>query len=330
MEIAKDFTTSFNELKRHKIIIVPTLLSLIAPLVLILVFFHASGLYNASADLLKLARQYDEEKEKFIFENPDLSNKEYATELINYLGQTDEYKKGFSGYLEQKGYDWNRLFSLINAKNIVLLAIFILAILVVSFYLSCASFALITLNIKNKELSLSNTLELTSRFLLSLLSLRVLSFLIIGIPILLGILIAVLFFFVNALLGGIFTFLLIVGAIAYIIFIALRLFFATPIMFIEEKKAADSIKTSYNITKHHLRQVLIIFAVIYGITLFINSFVGGPLYDSLVGLLAAGNVLKFAVILLVVMLFLVLEAFMLAFENMFFFYSYIDFKRVVK
>ena len=207
---------------------------------------------------------------------------------------------------------------------------FILAILAVSFYLSCASFALITLNIKNKELNLSNTLELTNKFLLSLLSLRILSLLIIGLPILLGILIVVLFFFVNVLLGGIFTFLLIIGAIVYIIFIGLRLFFSTPIMFIEENKAKDSIKISYNITKHHLKQVFIIFAVIYGITLFINSFVGSPLYGSFISLLTTGNVLKFIITLLVVILFLLLEAFMLAFENMFFFYSYIDFKKVIK
>ena len=90
----------------------------------------------------------------------------------------------------------------------------------------------------------------------------------------------------------------------------------------------DSIKISYNITKHHLKQVFIIFAVIYGITLFINSFVGSPLYGSFISLLTTGNVLKFIITLLVVILFLLLEAFMLAFENMFFFYSYLDFKKI--
>lgn len=330
MEIGKDFTTSFNELKKHKIIILPTLLSLIIPSIVILLFFYVSGLYDLSTDLLKLAEQYNEEKEKFLFENPNVSNKNYTVELINYLGQTDEYKKGFMGYLEQKGYDWHIWLSLINARNIILLTIFILAILIISFYLSCASFALITLNIKNKDLSFANTITLTNRFLLNLLSLRIISFLIIGLPILLGILIVVLFFFINVILGGIFTFLLIIGAIVYLIFIALRLFYATPIMFIEEKKAKDSIRTSYNITRHHLKQVFIVFAIIYGMMLFINSFIGNPLYDSFISLLTTGNILKFIIILLVVILFLILEAFMLAFENMFFFYSYIDFKKVAK
>lgn len=330
MDIAKDFTTSFNELWKHKVIIVPTLLSLIIPSILILIFFYVSGLYDLSIGLVKLADQYNEKKEQFLLENPNLSDKDYTAELINYIGQTDEYKKGFSAYLDTKGYDWNAWLSLINARNIILFVVFVLAILVISFYLSCASFALITLNIKNKELNLSNTLELTNRFLLSFLSLRILSFLIIGLPILLGTLIVVLFFFVNVLLGGISAFLLIIGTVVYLIFIALRLFFVTPIMFIEEKKATDSIKLSYNITRHHLKQVFIVFAVIYGITLFINSFVGSPLYDSFISLLTTGNILKFAVILLVVILFLALEAFILAFENMFFFYSYVDFKKVTK
>lgn len=330
MDIAKDFTTSFNELWKHKIIIVPTLLSLIIPSILILIFFYVSGLYDLSIGLVKLTEQYNQEKENFLFENPNLSDKDYNVELINYIGQTDEYKKGFSAYLNTKGYDWNAWLSLINTRNIILFVVFVLAILTVSFYLSCASFAIITLNIKNKEPSLSNTLELTNRFLLGLLSLRILSFLIIGLPILLGILIIVLFFFVNVLLGGIFTFLLVIGAIVYILFIVLRMFFATPIMFIEEKKPSDSIKISYNITRHHLKQVFIVFAVIYGITLFINSFVGNPLYESFVNLLITGNILKFTLTFLIIILFLVLEAFMLAFENMFFFYSYIDFKKVIK
>ena len=330
MDIAKDFTTSFNELKKHKIIIVPTILSLIILSILILIFFYISGIHHLSIGLVKLSEQYNQEKENFLFENPNISNKNYTIELLHYMGQTDEYKKGFSTYLDKKGYDWKVWLSLINAKNIILLVIFILAILIISFYLSCVSFALITLNIKNKELNYSNTINLTNRFLLSLISLRILSLLVIGIPILLGILITILFFFVNVVLGVIFTFLLIIGAIVYVIFIALRLFFATPIMFIEEKKAKDSIKTSYIITKHHLKQVLIVFAIVYGITIFINSFVGSPLYDSFVNLIITGNIFKFIITLAIVILFLVLESFMLAFENMFFFYSYIDFKKVIK
>ncbi|MEK6983293.1 MAG: hypothetical protein AABX33_01870 [Nanoarchaeota archaeon] len=330
MDIAKDFTTSFNELKKHKVIAVPTLLSLIIPSILFLIFFYASGLYGLSTDLLKLYQQFDEEQRAFLFENPDTGNRNNTLNQINYIFETDEYKRDFINYLGQKGYDWKIWLSLINPGNIALLITFVLAIFIISLYLSCASFAIITLNLKNKDLSFSNTIALTNRFLLSLLSLRLLFSIIIGLPILLGILMTVVFFFINVILGGVFTFLLIIGAIAYAIFIGIRLFFSTPIMFIEEKKAKDSIKTSYNLTKHHSKQVLIVFAIIYGIMVFLNSFIGSPLYSSFINLFTTGSILKFIVTLLVVIFFLVLEAFTLAFENMFFFYSYIDFKKAVK
>ncbi len=43
------------------------------------------------------------------------------------------------------------------------------------------------------------------------------------------------------------------------IFIALRLFFAIPAMYVDQQNAVDSIKHSFQITKGHINQVLIIF-----------------------------------------------------------------------
>ena len=330
MDITKDFTTSFNELRKHKVIIMPTLLSLIISAILMLAFFYISGLYEKSAHLIKLSQQYNAEKENYLSQNRNFADKNYTLEFINYIGQTDDYKKGFSNYLEARGYDWKTFLSLINTRNITLFIVILFIILFTSFYLSCMSFALITLNIKNKDLSLSNTINLTHKFLLSLVSLRVLTIFIIGIPIILGIAILIPLYFINGLLGGIFTFFFIIASIAYIIFVALRLFFATPIMFIEEKSAFDSLKFSYNITKLHLKQVFVIGAIIYGISLLMNSFGGSPLYESFVGLLTNGSAAKLIITILIAIIFLILESFISAFENMFFFYAYIDFRKVIK
>lgn len=330
MDIKKDFTTSFDQLRKHKVIIVPILLSLIVPLVLIFAYLYISGLYGVSIDLVKLANQYDKEKKDYLIRDRNLSDKEYTKELIGYLGESEEYKKGFSKYAEEKGFDWSRFTGLINRKNIILLIVFILIIIISSFYLSCASYALITLNIKNKELNFSNTIKLTNRFLLRLLSLKILLFFIILMPILLAILILISFFFIGVLLGGISILFFIILIIAYLIFIGLRLFFAMPIMFVEDKPVFSSIKQSYHLTKHHLKQVFVIFAIIYGITLFVNSVAGSPLYESFSNLMFADNIIKFIITFLIVVFFLIIESFMLAFEHMFLFYSYIDFKEVIK
>jgi len=298
VDFAKDFKTSFNELKKHKIIIVPSLLSLIIPSILILSFFYFSGFYNIGIDLIKFTHQYNAEKEKYFAENQNFSDVNYTREYFNYIGQTDDYKKEMiNKYLQERGLiDENHIekafFSLVNAKNIMLLITFVLIILGVSFYLSCVSFAIITLNIKKRDLNFENVVNMANKFLLSLLSLRILIFFIIGIPIILGIAVLTSSFFINVLLGGLLTFFFIIASIVYIIFVALRLFFATPIMFIEEKSSLDSLKFSYNITKHHLKQVLLVSAIMYGILVFVNSLGGSPLYEGFVSFVVSGDIAK--------------------------------------
>ena len=99
-------------------------------------------------------------------------------------------------------------------------------------------------------------------------------------------------------------------------------------MFIEEQGAVKSIKHSWHLTKGHLKQVLIIFFVIWGFALFINSFVGQPLYGIYSNFLFEASWIKASINFVLVALFLVLEAFVFTFEHIFLFYTYIDFKKL--
>ena len=96
----------------------------------------------------------------------------------------------------------------------------------------------------------------------------------------------------------------------------------------EGQGAANSIRRSWDLTKGHLKQVFIIFFVIWGISLFINSFVSQPLYGTYSNFLFAASWIKTSINFVLVALFLVLEAFVFTFERIFLFYSYIDFKEL--
>lgn len=328
MDIQKDFATSFNQLMKHKIIIIPTLISLLIPLALIIAYLHISGLNKITRELSELSNQYEKEKETFFMKDYNISNTSSKGFMELYKG-SDDYKNDFSRYLAEKGF-LNKIMGIMNVQNIVILIIFIFIALTSMFYLSCVSFALITLNIKNENLNLSNTMKLANKFSARLFSLQLLLFLIIIIPILLAALIIISFFFVNVILGGISMLVFIILIIIYLIITMLRLCFSIPIAFVEDKPAFSSIKQSYYLTRHHLRGVFIIAVIIYGTTIFTNSLAGSPLKETFSALLLSDNASKFIVTLLIVTIFILIEAFMLTFENLFLFYSYIDFKEVIK
>lgn len=331
VDIKKDFGDSFNLLMHHKKIIIPILCSIILPLILIFLFLNLSGLNPLLKELVHTSEKFDQQKTDYLLNKENIGGENYTKELINYLGKDSEsstYKEEFGKYLEQMGYDWSRYKQLLNAKNIIMLIIFLLIGIIGSFYFSCMSYAIIALTIKNKEINVDNLITVTNRFLLKLLSLKILVSFIVIAPIIITVGIIVSLFFLNTILGALSIFIFVILFLIYIIMVSLRLFFATPSMYMEEEGALKSIKHSFHLTKGHLKQVLIIFFMIYGITIFMNSFIGQPLYGTYSNFLFEANWIKISINFILVLLFIILESFVFTFEHIFLFYSYIEFKEI--
>ena len=215
-------------------------------------------------------------------------------------------------------------------ENLTWLLIFILIGSIILFYLSCVSLALITMNVLKKELNFHNMINLANKYLFKFLTLNVLMFLIMMAPVLTAIIIIILIFIISNMAGVISLIFAIILSISYFIFIFLRLLFVNPVMFIENKSATKSIAFSYQITKHHLRQVLIIYAIIIGITIISNIFIVNPLNESYISFIASDSLLKSIAMVILIFLFLIIESFVYALEQLFLFYSYVDFRRAVK
>jgi len=331
VDIKKDFGDSFNLLMHHKKIIIPILCSIVLPLILIFLFLNLSGLNPLLKELVSASEEFDQQKTNYLLNKENIGGENYTIELVNYLGKDSEsstYNAEFDKYLEEKGYDWNRYEQLLNVKNVLMLIIFLLIGIIGSFYFSCMSYAIIALTIKNEDIHFDNLLRVTNRSLLKFLSLRILLGFIIIAPIIIFVGIIVSLFFLNAILGVLSIFIFLILFFVYIIIVGLRLFFAAPSMYMEEEGAVKSIEHSFNLTKGHLKQVLIIFFMIYGITIFMNSFIGQPLYDTYSSFLFGANLIKTSINLIIVLLLIIIESFVLTFEHIFFFYSYIDFKEI--
>jgi len=323
MDTSKDFTKSFDEFNKNRILAVPTILAILIAAILIFTFAGITGYYSAAKDLSILKEQYDSETlDVLLGENADM--KVYA----EYFTEGGNYDERFVQYATEKGFDWDRMYDpLKTPKGIAQIILFVILFLLIRYYLACSSFGMITLNLKKKKIFLSDMFNEANHFFLRFVGLRIIIALIAFIPLGIVGLIPLLLMTISPPLGVVAIIAFIIFTIWYVIFISLRLFFIAPIMFVEDKGAIESIQEGFKISKGNLKQVFIVFAIIYGISLFLNSVAATPVYQSVNNLLISSNIAKSFVIIIIMVFFILLEAIIITFINIFFFYSYEDFKK---
>ncbi len=331
VDIKKDFGDSYNLLMHHKKIIIPVFCAILLLLILLFLFLNLSGLIPLLKELSSVSTEFDKQKTDYLLGLENIGEEDYNKELVNYLGKdssSSTYNQELGEYLEEKGYDWVRYKQFLNVKNVVMLVIILLIAILGSFYFSCMSYAIIALAIKKQDIGFNNLIKVTNRFLLKLLSLKIIVAFIITAPLVIIAALAASLFFLNKILGVVSIIIFAILFFVYLILVSLRLFFATPSMYIEEQGALKSIKHSFHLTQGHLKQVLIIFFMIWGITIFINIFVSQPLYGTYSNFLFDASWIKAVINFVLVLFFLILESFVFTFEHLFIFYAYIDFKEL--
>ena len=326
VDIGRDFGDSFNFLMRNKKLIVPIFFSILIPLILVSMFIYLSGLNPLMKELGAYNREFEQQKAAYLANPENIGEQGYAGNLLNYLGKDNArstYNDEYAAFLAEKEFDWSRFADLINPKNIILFILFVLLIVLSSFYLSCMSYAIIVMALRKKKASAAHA---TNWFLWKFLSLKILKLLIVFGPIALAALVIIPLFTFNKFLGVITIIIAFLAMMAYLVLVGLRLFFIEPALFAEGRPALETVRESWGLTKGYLKKVLLIFFVITGISLFINSFVGQPLYGAYSNFLFEPSWLRSAVNFLLVAVFLVLEAFVFTFQRIFLFHTYLDFK----
>ena len=91
-----------------------------------------------------------------------------------------------------------------------------------------------------------------------------------------------------------------------------------------------SLLFSFHITKGHLKHVFLIYVIILGIALLSGQIAGNPIQESISEYFKSENVFKSIFMIFLIAVFVLIEAFVTALEQLFFFYSYVDFRRMIK
>lgn len=304
MNIPNDFSLSYHGLLRNKSLIVPKLIGSFVSILLILILLFATGFFG-------IAMQYSSLISKYQQEHKTISGQVDNKELAKYLGSNN-----FS-FLEFK--------KLLNWQNLALAILIISAIIVINYYLSAVLYAMVSYVVKNKKLDYNRILNSSFWLMFRLAWYDILMILIVGVPILVLVLGVVLFFALNKWLGVLSLIVVILLAIAYIIFMVVRLIFARPMMFIEDQKALSSLKISYSITKGRFKEAIIIFAILFGIGLAFG-LAGNMWSRAIMEIFAFNNVASLLINSIVIILYFAISSAVMAIIHLFLFYSYLDFK----
>ena len=336
VDIKQIFEDSFNLLNKQRKLVIPLFLATAIPLALVFLFVQFSGLSPILKDMAEVQADFDEQKADYLLDKDNIKDKNYTLEIISYLGKDNQrspYYDQYLDYLIESGFDFTRFVPLWNTNNIIVGIIFILAAIIASIYFSVMSYAKISLEVLKKK----ETKSSLNRFIWKFILFDIASLFIFIAP--LALFIFLIFAGValsekiipsseiTAILGVFAALLLYLG---YAIFIGVRLLFALPILFIEEKGVLQSLKQSFTSTKGHFKQVFFIGFVILGIGIFINSFVAQPLYDIFYNFIFGPNFLKISANFIFLLLFLALESIVMTFQRIFLFNSYLDYKANLK
>ncbi len=303
MEIGQNFNLSYNALLKNKVLVLPNLLSSLIAVILIWIFLFASGFYGIATEYFELVQKYNQEHpNKFIKDD-----------------------KEFSNYLESQGFGTARFIGLFNVKNIVLGVIFGLVIIIVSYYLRCATYSMIALAVKNKKIAMQQVTGISNRIFFRLLLYYILIFLVVIIPVIFLILGAAVSFLISKILGILSVIAVVLLIIAYLIFIAIKLIFSLPMMVVDNQTAYNSIKQSYTLTNKRLKEAFLVFIIILGMGIAF-AIVSNILSSKISYIMPFTSIMKFLVNVIFMILFFLISSAFDAFLHLFLFYSYVDFK----
>ncbi len=318
------FDKSFSVLTRNPRVILPALASCALPVIICFMLVSATGLGAYLQEMKKAANEFENVKGTYLVNKEGLGEKGIAGELAKYLSSDDEYEKEMLAYLETKGFGLSGLLQFLSKENLVLVAVAFAVWFVLAYYVSCMYFAVIASAVKGATADAREWFPLANRFLIRFIVLAIARFCIVASPIAIAIAVAL-------LLKSILVFLILfMMAILLTVYLGIRIFFATYILFLEDAPAIASLKRSYAVTRGRLWEVVGVGVIVWAISSFAGTVGLQPLGSTFLQLLFEYSTVKAAINALILLVFLGLSAAVTAFTEAFIFNAYVDFVKTKK
>lgn len=197
--------------------------------------------------------------------------------------------------------------------------VYLLATMLIDNFFLTAKYGMIKDVLKKKKTDFKSGISFAKEYYFSALGIHIISSLIVIVPL---VLLAVILFLLLPVHTLVALTIFIPLAIAYLIYITIRLLFVYPVMAFEKEGAYKSIKDDFHFVKTHLHHTLITWLIVIGVSIFIaiiqenlsylNEFMVGQLF--FLGLILAAIILA-------------LEISVSVWEHVFIFKSYLGGKK---
>ena len=151
---------------------------------------------------------------------------------------------------------------------IVVIGYFVLTLLVDNYFIT-AKYGLIKQVLLKGHAKLSDGLKFAKKYYLTTITIHILSFLIVFIPLLI---LAVLLFLLLPFSKLVAISIFIPLAVIYFLYISIRLIFVYPIMTFESDGEYTSLKEDFHFVKTHLHHTLLTWLIVMGVSIFISIF----------------------------------------------------------
>lgn len=306
MDWGEHFEKNFELLRKNKKLLLPLFLSHLAVLLILLSYFHFTGLSVVYSDIAKIQRAY-------------------LQFLVNTAtGQPLQFELG----IEASSADvYSKIFEyLVSPQGILILALVLMISLIIFVYSYCISYSMITATIKNRKDNFFEAVKNSNKVFLKVFAIKIFQKLVYLILVILMLLPTQLIWFASRKITWTVFLIVLPFAIIALFYFSLRMMIVYPSAIAGRRRFFGSVRESFSLTGRAGNHAMYLFSIIVGI-LFIRVLLLQPIVDLLVGIYASDSVyfIFFSAVLLAVYIFL--QSAILIFKEMFTFPAYEEFKK---
>ena len=319
VDVKNNFNLSFDLLKNNKYLFLPFFLSFVLFLISIFFFIFASGIHEPIKDYMELNKQYDEMVQK-------------------QLMQGDPSSMTFEQYMQGK-LNFSDYSYLLSFETLLYFIISLLMWLLLSSYMINVGYYQNSQKLINpkKNISFSNSLVESISFYIKYLIIRVTIMIILYAPLILLLGLSIWMMVSDMIILGILLLLFgLLFSVFWMVYMGLKFFFAPAILYMEggdvnsslkNSKSLAYMKSSLELAKGRMKKILFVAFIVYGISLFMNYVSSQPLSSIITDILVTSNIITIFTLVILMIFFIILQAFLSCFLSIFVFHSYLDIKQ---
>jgi hypothetical protein len=308
VDIGDEFKSALRSFKAHPGVAVPQAISILMLAVYFIALLTTTGLGTVLQDVIRINQEFEKN-------NPEPSR---------WSSERAEWERALQAEYEAAGIT-QKMEALSNWETglrfLILSAIFFIA----TFYASTSAYAAVALTVNGDGPRAKKTLHLTNRLFWRHVGVRIWQLIFLLWPMVV-VLMALLLANGHPLIGILSIFFVLLMYVVYLTYIATRLAFCEPALFLQQLGVVDTIGESFRTTRGKFGSALLVLVIVSLISWLAGGLAYRPLVHIFIGLsfsYAAAKIISLGILFVFLLL---VHAAIFAIRDLFLFFAYREFR----